>query len=69
MYLQMATGTGKTISATGVIAKLWSLGLICRSLFLVDRDALAAQIVKKLKTHLGDNFNIGRASDAKWCNS
>lgn len=62
MYLQMATGTGKTITAAGVIAKLWSVGLIRRSLFLVDRDALAAQTVGKLKTHLGDNFNIERAT-------
>jgi len=61
MYVQMATGTGKTITAAGVIAKLWSMGLIRRALFLVDRDALAAQTVKKFKTHLGDNFNIERA--------
>ncbi len=65
MYIQMATGTGKTITAAGVIAKLWSVGLIRRTLFLVDRDALAAQTVKKFKTHLGDNFNIERASGTK----
>ncbi|MER3466168.1 MAG: restriction endonuclease subunit R, partial [Armatimonadota bacterium] len=64
MYLQMATGTGKTITAAGVIAKLWSVGLIRRTLFLVDRDALAVQTVKKFKTHLGDNFNIERATGA-----
>lgn len=65
MYLQMATGTGKTITAAGVIAKLWSVGLIRRALFLVDRDALAVQTVKKFKTHLGDNFNIERATGDK----
>lgn len=65
MYLQMATGTGKTITAAGAIAKLWSIGLIRRALFLVDRDALAVQTVKKFKNHLGDNFNIERASGAK----
>lgn len=65
MYLQMATGTGKTITAAGVIAKLWSVGLIRRALFLVDRDALAVQTVKKFKTHLGDNFNIERATGEK----
>jgi type I restriction enzyme R subunit len=43
MYLQMATGTGKTITAAGIIAKLWSVGLIRRALFLLDRDALAVQ--------------------------
>jgi len=65
MYLQMATGTGKTITAAGVIAKLWSLGLIRRALFLVDRDALAVQTVKKFKIHLGDNFNIERATGGR----
>lgn len=65
MYLQMATGSGKTITAAGVIAKLWSVGLIRRALFLVDRDALAVQTVKKFKIHLGDNFNIERATGAK----
>lgn len=65
MYLQMATGTGKTITAAGVIAKLWSIGLIRRTLFLVDRDALAVQTVKKFKVHLGDNFNIERATGSK----
>lgn len=65
MYLQMATGTGKTITAAGVIAKLWSVGLVRRTLFLVDRDALAVQTVKKFKTHLGDNFNIERATGSK----
>lgn len=65
MYLQMATGTGKTITAAGIIAKLWSVGLIKRTLFLVDRDALAVQTVKKFKTHLGDNFNIERATGGK----
>lgn len=65
MYLQMATGTGKTITAAGVIAKLWSVGLIRRTLFLVDRDALAVQTVKKFKTHLGDNFNVERATGTR----
>lgn len=62
MYLQMATGTGKTITAAGAIAKLWSVGLSRRALFLVDRDALAVQTVKKFKLHLGDNFDIDRAT-------
>jgi len=65
MYIQMATGTGKTIVAAGIIAKLWSVGLVRRALFLVDRDALAVQTVKKFKTHLGDNFNIERAAGSK----
>lgn len=62
MYLQMATGTGKTITAAGIVAKLWSVGLVRRALFLVDRDALAVQTVRKFKLHLGDNFKIERAT-------
>ncbi|MBW4693866.1 MAG: DEAD/DEAH box helicase family protein [Lyngbya sp. HA4199-MV5] len=65
MYLQMATGTGKTITAAGVIAKLWSIGLCRRALFLVDRDSLAAQTVNKFKHHLGDHFKIERAIGSK----
>ena len=38
---------------------------IRRALFLVDRDALAVQTVKKFKLHLGDNFNIERATGTK----
>lgn len=62
MYLQMATGTGKTITAAGVIAKLWAVGAVRRTLFLVDRDALAVQTVKKFVSHLGDHFSIERAT-------
>lgn len=62
MYLQMATGTGKTITAAGIIAKLWSVGLLKRALFLVDRDALAAQTERKFKQHLGDSLSIRRAT-------
>lgn len=62
MYLQMATASGKTIVAAGAIAKLWSVGLVQRALFLVDRDALASQTEKKLKYHLGDNFTVRRAT-------
>ena len=62
MYLQMATGTGKTITAAGIIAKLWSVGLLKRALFLVDRDALAAQTERKFKEHLGDNLMVRRAT-------
>lgn len=61
MYLQMAGGTGKTITAAAVIAKLASGGLIGRALFLVDRDALAGQAVRRLTGLLGGHFSIGRA--------
>lgn len=62
MYLQMATGTGKTITAAGIIAKLWSLGLVQRALFLVDRDALASQTERAFLDQLGDALTIKRAT-------
>ncbi len=62
MYLQMATGTGKTMTAAGIIAKLWSLGLIQRALFLVDRDALAGQTERAFKDQLGDALTVRRAT-------
>lgn len=62
MYLQMATASGKTIVAAGAISKLWSVGLVQRTLFLVDRDALASQTERKLKYHLGDNLSVRRAT-------
>ena len=65
MYIQMATGTGKTITAAGIIAKLWSVGLVRRALFLVDRDSLAEQTKNRFKTHLGDNFRVERATGGR----
>lgn len=65
MYLQMATGTGKTITAAGIIAKLWSIRLLRKALFLVDRDALAEQTVARFKQHLGDNLSVRRATGEK----
>ncbi|MBU1487746.1 DEAD/DEAH box helicase family protein, partial [bacterium] len=62
MYIQMATGTGKTITAAGIIAKLWSLGLVQRALFLVDRDALAAQTERAFRDQLGDSLTVRRAT-------
>jgi type I restriction enzyme R subunit len=65
MYIQMATGTGKTITAAGIIAKLWSIRLLRKALFLVDRDALAEQAVASFKRQLGDNLTIRRATGEK----
>lgn len=62
LYLQMATGTGKTITAAGIIAKLWSLGLLRKALFLVDRDALAIQAVNRFREAIGDTLSIRRAT-------
>ena len=45
MLLAMATGTGKTKTAVGMVYRLLKSGLARRILFLVDRRALAAQAV------------------------
>jgi type I restriction enzyme R subunit len=62
LYIQMATGTGKTITAAAIIAKLWTLRLVRHTLFLVDRDALAEQAISNFRQYLGDNLYIRRAT-------
>jgi len=64
-YLEMATGTGKTITAAGIIAKMFKVGLIKRVLLLVDRDSLADQTVRSFKKVLGDVFKINRLIGTK----
>jgi len=51
MYIQMATGSGKTLVAANVLAKLFTMGKIKKALFLVDRDSLATQTVNKFKEY------------------
>ncbi len=65
MYLHMATGTGKTVVAAAVIAKLFDEGLARRFLFLVDRDSLASQTVRSFTHFLGDAFRVKRMSGAQ----
>lgn len=61
MYIQMATGTGKTAVAAAIIAKLLTMGKIKKVLFMVDRDSLATQTVNKLKEYgLGEYWEIKR---------
>lgn len=64
-YIEMATGTGKTITAAGIIGKLYKVGLIRRVLFLVDRDSLAEQTVRSFNKVLGDTFRINRLTGTK----
>lgn len=64
-YLEMATGTGKTITAAGIIAKMFKTGLARKILFLVDRDSLAEQTVRAFNSVLGDVFKINRLIDTK----
>ena len=66
MFIQAATGTGKTMTAAGIIAKLASIGKVRRTLFLVDRDSLADQAAGisgggGLRKPLGDYYKIRRA--------
>ncbi len=57
MYIQMATGTGKTAVAAAIIAKLLTMGKIKK----VDRDSLATQTVNKLYEYgLGEYWEIKR---------
>jgi len=64
-YLEMATGTGKTITAAGIIAKMFKVGLAKQILFLVDRDSLADQTVRAFNKILGDVFKINRLVGTK----
>ena len=64
-YLEMATGTGKTITAAGIIAKMFKIGLAKKILFLVDRDSLAEQTVRAFNSVLGDTFKIKRLVGTK----
>jgi type I restriction enzyme R subunit len=50
MLLAMATGTGKTFTASTLMYRLLKSGFAKRILFLVDRRALAAQAVGALST-------------------
>ncbi|MCK4778307.1 MAG: DEAD/DEAH box helicase family protein, partial [Actinomycetia bacterium] len=52
--LVMATGTGKTRTAIGLIDALMRAGHAERILFLVDRVALKEQAIDALKDHLPD---------------
>ena len=62
MYIHMATASGKTIVACAFVAKLFSMGEIKRVLFMVDRDALADQAVRKFKDAVGEHYEIKRLS-------
>ncbi|MGC9101328.1 MAG: DEAD/DEAH box helicase family protein [Caldisericum sp.] len=64
-YIEMATGAGKTITAAGIIGKLYKVGLVRRVLFLVDRDYLAEQAVRSFNKVLGNTFKINRLTGTK----
>jgi type I restriction enzyme R subunit len=54
MLVEMATGTGKTRTAAGLIKRLFQANAITRVLFLVDRIPLAKQTEDAFAEHLPD---------------
>ncbi len=65
VYVEMATGTGKTITAAGIIAKMFKTGLSKKVLFLFDRDSLADQTVRAFNKVMGDTFKVNRLTGTK----
>ncbi|EGX6952350.1 DEAD/DEAH box helicase family protein [Aeromonas hydrophila] len=53
---EMATGTGKTLTAAAVIKLFLRTGNACRVLFLVDRLELEDQAAKAFKTYLKNDY-------------
>lgn len=53
---EMATGTGKTLTAAGIIKLFLKTGLAKRVLFLVDRLELEDQAKKAFTRYLGNDF-------------
>ncbi len=54
MLVSMATGTGKTRTATAFIKRLFQANMVSRVLFLVDRITLAKQAEDAFAEHLPD---------------
>ncbi|MCD6388099.1 MAG: type I restriction-modification system endonuclease, partial [Desulfobulbaceae bacterium] len=66
LLLAMATGTGKTRMAIGLIYRLIKTGLFRRILFLVDRNALGEQAENAFKeTRLEDLHTFNQIFDLK----
>ncbi|WP_035383383.1 DEAD/DEAH box helicase family protein [Ferriphaselus sp. R-1] len=54
LLIEMATGTGKTRTAAGLIKRLFEANAVSRVLFLVDRIPLATQTEEAFAEHLKD---------------
>lgn len=70
--LEMATGTGKTLTSAGIIKMFIRSGLVHRVLFLVDRIELENQAEKDLKKYLkkdGINCVIYKEFKDNWKNA
>jgi len=58
ILLVMATGTGKTYTASQIVWRLWKSGTKKRILFLADRNALIHQAKRNDFKHFGDKMTI-----------
>ena len=70
--LVMATGTGKTFIAMQIIYRLYKMGLKKKILFLVDRNALADQVLtdfvafkKQSMVKIGEKYSLKTPEDVK----
>lgn len=52
MLIEMATGTGKTRTAAGLMSRLFEANVVTRALFVVDRNTLAIQAEDAFAEHL-----------------
>lgn len=69
MFLEMATGTGKTFTTAALIEELIQKRVFNRVLFLVDRDTLADQAINELRKlyqgRIAVNRLEGKGTDLK----
>lgn len=66
ILLAMATGTGKTRTALGLVYRLLKSGRFRRILFMVDREALGEQTLNSFKaTHLEGHLSLTQIYDVK----
>ncbi len=66
ILLAMATGTGKTRTALGLVYRLLKSGRFRRILFLVDREALGEQTLATFQaTHLEGHLSLTQIYDVK----
>jgi type I restriction enzyme R subunit len=58
MFIEMATGTGKTLTMVVSVGRLMEAGKAQKILFLVDRNELAVQAHDAFKKFLGKDFPV-----------
>lgn len=65
VLLSMATGTGKTLVAVNILARINAAGRPLRALFVCDREALRDQARAALKDVFGDNVAEASSSNPR----